>query len=92
MTFQGFAVVEVTQDLIYEVLRKVQTDVSFLKDNVRELRQDNASIRNHLHMLQGDVNNLHGTGGQVVDRLERIENRLDLREFAQAQARFEPHP
>jgi chromosome segregation ATPase len=92
MTFQGFAMVEVTQDLIYEVLRKVQTDVSSLKDNGRELRQDNVSIRNHLHMLQGDVNNVHGTVGQIVDRLERIENRLDLREFAEAQARFEPHP
>lgn len=84
--------VEVTQDLIYEVLRNIQGDVSNLKGNVRELRQDNVSIRNHLHLLQGDVNNLHGTVGQIVDRLERIENRLDLRELAEAQARFEPHP
>ncbi|MBZ9653404.1 hypothetical protein [Phyllobacterium lublinensis] len=77
--------VEVTQDLIYEVLRNIQGDVSNLKGNVRELRQDNVSIRNHLHLLQGDVNNLHGTVGQIVDR-------LDLRELAEAQARFEPHP
>jgi hypothetical protein len=25
-------------------------------------------------------------------RLDRIENRLELRELAEAQARFEPHP
>jgi hypothetical protein len=42
--------------------------------------------------MQGDTNNLHGTMSQVLDRLGRIENRLELRELAEAQARFEPHP
>jgi hypothetical protein len=70
----------------------MQIDLSPLKDNVRELRQDSVSIRNHLHLLQGDVNNLHGSVGQIIDRLDRIENRLELRELAEAQARFEPHP
>lgn len=27
-----------------------------------------------------------------LDRLDRIENRLELRELAKAQARFESHP
>lgn len=29
---------------------------------------------------------------RVDRRLDRIENRLEPREFAEAQARFEPHP
>jgi len=80
---------EVTQELIFEILRKMQIDISSLKDGMRELRQDNNSIRNHLHLLQGDLNDMRGTMGQVLDRLDRIENRLELRELAEAQARFE---
>jgi hypothetical protein len=29
---------------------------------------------------------------QIDERLERIENRLELRELAEAQSRFEPQP
>jgi hypothetical protein len=92
MTFQGFAMVEVTQDLIYEVLRKMQVDVAHLKDGVRDLRQDNIRIRADIHTMQGDINALRATDVQIMDRLDRIENRLELRELAEAQARFEPHP
>ena len=84
--------IEVTQDLIYEILKKIQADVSYLKDGHRDLRHDNNSIRSQIHLMQGDLNNLHGNVTQVLDRLDRIETRLDLREFAEAQARFEPHP
>ncbi len=38
------------------------------------------------------VNDLRASDVQIIDRLDRIENRLELREFSEAQARFEPHP
>ena len=38
------------------------------------------------------VNDLRASDVQIIDRLDRIENRLELRELAEAQARFEPHP
>ncbi len=38
------------------------------------------------------VNDLRASDVQIIDRLDRIESRLELRELAEAQARFEPHP
>jgi predicted nucleic acid-binding Zn-ribbon protein len=83
---------EATQELMYELLKKLQTDMSYVKDNLRDLRQDNVRIRNDIHVVQGDINSLRASDVQIIDRLERIENRLELRELAEAQARFEPHP
>ncbi len=84
---------ELNQELMFEILRKIQSDISSLKDGQRDVRHDINSLRNHMHIMQGDINNLHTTNMQILDRLERIENRLELRELAEAaQARFEPHP
>ena len=51
-----------------------------------------ASIRLSLHAHQNDINTLYTMIHQIDERLERIENRLELRELAEAQSRFEPHP
>ncbi|MFB9952570.1 hypothetical protein ACFFP0_27310 [Rhizobium puerariae] len=45
-----------------------------------------------VHAHQSAINNLYTVLHQLGERLERIENRLELRELAEAQARFEPHP
>jgi hypothetical protein len=84
--------VEVTQELIFEVPKKMQVDVAHLKDGMRDLRQGNIRIRADIHIMQGDINALRATDVQIIDRLDRIENRLELRELAEAQARFESHP
>ncbi|MBO3760622.1 hypothetical protein J5J10_06460 [Ciceribacter sp. L1K23] len=81
-----------TQELMFEILRKLQADISTIKDGQRETRQDINSLRNYMHVMQGDLNNMHGTMSQVLDRLDRIENRLELRELQEAQARFEHQP
>ena len=86
------AMTTVDADLVYEILKRIQTDVALLKEGQRDLRQDNLSIRNQFHSMQGDINSLRGTFAQIDQRLDRIENRLELRELAEAQARFEPHP
>jgi hypothetical protein len=42
--------------------------------------------------MQGDINNLRGSIAHIEDRLERIENRLDLRELAErGQSPFDPN-
>jgi len=38
--------------------------------------------------MQQKIHNVYS----VLARLDRIENRLELRELQEAQARFEPHP
>ncbi|MGB3875810.1 MAG: hypothetical protein WA980_08160 [Shinella zoogloeoides] len=82
----------VDADLVYEVLKRIQADIALLKEGQRDLRQDNLSIRNQIHSMQGDINGLRGAFAQMDQRLDRIENRLELRELAEAQARFEAHP
>jgi hypothetical protein len=81
---------EITNELIYELLKRMQADIANLKEGQRDLRQDNLSIRNQLHSLQGDVNNLRASVGHIETRLDRIENRFDLRELAErGQASFD---
>ncbi|MBN9057297.1 hypothetical protein [Shinella sp. NM-101] len=82
----------VDADLVCEILKRIQIDIALLKEGQRDLRQDNLSIRNQIHSMQGDINSLRGTFAQMDQRLDRIENRLELRELAEAQARFEEHP
>ncbi|MCL6708350.1 hypothetical protein M8R20_15220 [Pseudomonas sp. R2.Fl] len=81
-----------TQEPMFEILRKLQVDISTIKDGQRETRQDISSLRNYMHLMQGDFNNMRGTMSQVLDRLDRIETRLELRELQEAQARFEHQP
>ncbi|KKX33849.1 hypothetical protein [Rhizobium sp. LC145] len=83
---------EITNDLVYELMKRMHSELGNLREDQRGLRQDVISLRNHMHVMQGDMNNLHTTMAQVLVRLDRIENRLELRELAEAQARFEPHP
>lgn len=83
---------DITNELMYELLKRIQEDVSSLKDGQRDLRQDNLYLRNPFHTMQGDINNLRGSIAHIETRLDRIENRLELRELAEAQSRFEPHP
>ncbi|MDR7147289.1 hypothetical protein [Rhizobium sp. BE258] len=83
---------DVTQEFMYELLKKLSQRFDKVDHAISELRTDNMTLRNQLHVIQGDVNNLRATFGHVENRLDRIENRLELRELAEAQARFEPHP
>ncbi|MGO4436195.1 hypothetical protein [Rhizobium sp. RAF56] len=83
---------DLSQDLMFEILRKIQADISSLKEGQRDIRHDINGLRNHMHVLQGDINSLQSSTTQILDRVDRIDNRLELRELAEAQARFEPHP
>ncbi len=45
-----------SQDLMFEILRKIQADISSLKEGQRDIRHDINGLRNHMHVLQGDIN------------------------------------
>ncbi len=83
---------EVTNELMYELLKKLNQRFDKVDLAIGEFRADNLTLRGQLHVLQGDVNNLRVTVGHIENRLDRIENRLELRELQEAQARFESHP
>lgn len=69
---------QVTNEIIYEVLKKIQSEVSGLKQTL-------ADHTHHLLRLREDVNNLRSDDlrretlqAQMDVRLERIETRLNL--------------
>ncbi|MDO9417123.1 hypothetical protein [Pararhizobium sp.] len=83
---------DITQELIHEVLRRVHIRADKADGAIRDLRSEVSSIRLSLHAHQNDINTLYTMLHQIDERLDRIENRLELRELAEAQSRFEPHP
>ena len=74
---------QVTNELIYEVLKKMQDDIASIKLEIREMRGEMHSIRMHIHAVENDVNNLYALYGKLDQRLERVERRLDLAEASQ---------
>ncbi|MBW8322549.1 hypothetical protein [Ciceribacter selenitireducens] len=83
---------EISQDLVQELLRRLHQRADRSENTVRDLRNELNSMRLVLHAHQSDINNLYAMLLQMDARLDRIENRLELRELQEAQARFEPHP
>ncbi|MCC8933535.1 hypothetical protein [Rhizobium sp. 'Codium 1'] len=83
---------EVASEFMFEPLKKLNQRFDKVDFAISELRADNQTMRAQLHALQGDVNNLRATVGHFESRFDRIDNRLELREFQEAQIRFEPQP
>jgi hypothetical protein len=69
----------VTNELIYEVLKKIQADVAHVREDhgrqLVSLREQvhnmNLSLQTQIHALQGDVL-------RMDKRLDRLERRLEL--------------
>jgi hypothetical protein len=82
---------EISNELMFEVLKGIQGDVRMLKDGVREIKQELVSVRGHILSIQHDVHNIYGILGRHDERLDRIETRLELRELAEKpQTPYEP--
>lgn len=81
---------EVTNELMYEVLKKIQADVSELKHGQQSIRQELISVRGHMLSMQNDIHNIYLRFDRHDERLERIERRLELRELAEPAAPFRP--
>jgi hypothetical protein len=50
------------------------------------------SVRGTMVFMHQDIHKIYCIFGRHDERLDRIEKPLELRELAEAQARFEPHP
>ncbi len=68
----------VTNELLLDVSKSIQTRMMSLEDGQREIRQELVSIRGHMNAMQTDINNLYAGQGKLDPRLERIERRLDI--------------
>jgi CHAD domain-containing protein len=47
-------------DLIVEILRKIQPDVSDLKKDNREIKESLSRVERQVHSLRGDIQELRG--------------------------------
>ena len=71
---------EVTNELIYEVLRSMQERLSRLENGQTEIKSELNAMRGHMLATQQDVANIYITLVRHETRLDRIDRRLELRE------------
>lgn len=81
---------EATNELMYELLKRVHHEIGELRQDVSETKRELNVMRGHMVATQSDIHNIYGILARQDDRLERIEHRLDLRELAEAQRPYEP--
>jgi hypothetical protein len=70
----------VTNELIYSVLQKLQTDMSELRFDVAELKTRATVTDEHLGNMLLSLTGVNRRLDRVEERLSRVERRLDLSE------------
>lgn len=74
--------VDISNELIYEVLKSVQSRLGNIDDGLQELRAEMRAMRTQMQAVQIDIANLYTVFGSLDQRVYRIERRLDLSETA----------
>jgi hypothetical protein len=69
---------EVSNELLYEVLKSLQPDIGEMKSSIGDVKTELNALRGHMISLQQDVHNIYGILGRHDLHLERIERRLEL--------------
>ncbi len=69
---------DVTNEPIYEVLKKLQDEVVNVRVSQRTQAEETSAIRGHVLAVQKDIHNLYEVGSDTNRRLDRIEQRLGL--------------
>jgi septal ring factor EnvC (AmiA/AmiB activator) len=73
---------DVTNELMYSVLQKLQGELSAIRHDVREIKAELTAIRGHVYAEHQDISNIYTMLARHDVRLERIERRLELAEPA----------
>nr|WP_221364447.1 hypothetical protein [Sphingomonas jinjuensis] len=68
--------------MIYSVLQKLQSDVSEMKFDMRDLKVRMTMVEEHLGSSIIAISGVNSRLDRLNDRVERIENRLDLTDHA----------
>lgn len=76
---------EVTNELIYEMLKAMQVRLGNLEENTREVRGEVRALRsaisaidNRMGAFHMDLANLYEASGAMEGRMSRIERRLEI--------------
>jgi hypothetical protein len=81
---------EVTSELMYELLKRIHERMDRLEHGQGELRQELVAMRLQGMAVQTNINNIYGVTARIDQRLDRIEQGLELRELAETQLPYEP--
>ena len=81
---------DVTNELIYEILKSIQFRLDKIEAGIDELRQGHNAMRGHMISIQTDISNIYGILARHDQRLDRIEKRLELHELAEPQRPYRP--
>ena len=71
---------EVTNELIYEVLKSVQDRIGKVEGKLDEVKGELTAIRTYIYAEHQDIGNIYAMLAKHDVRLERIEKRMELRE------------
>jgi hypothetical protein len=71
-------VAEVTNELLLEVMKRVQHGLEPLQDGQKDIRNELQAMRGYLNATQADIANIYGKLAGLELHLERIERRLDI--------------
>ncbi|MBL0371411.1 hypothetical protein JJB09_05165 [Rhizobium sp. KVB221] len=78
-------------DLIHEMLKRIQSDISAVKFDISGLKTEMINIRGTMVSIQMDIHNIYNRLDRSDQRLDHIENRLELRELSErGQAPLDP--
>jgi hypothetical protein len=81
---------EVTNELMYELLKKVHHRMDKLESGLGEVKHEIVAIRLQALGTQTDVSNIYAVTARIDQRLDRIEQRLEIRELAESGKPYDP--
>jgi predicted nucleic acid-binding Zn-ribbon protein len=73
---------EVTNELIYEVLKHLQDRMTKFESKMDEVKAELQALRNHSMAIQQDTSNIYTMLGRHENRMDRIERRLEITEVS----------
>ena len=71
---------EVTNELMYEVLKSIQDRMTAVERKIDEVKTELQALRIHSLAIQQDTQNIYSMLTRYDTRLDRIERRLELTE------------
>ena len=69
---------EVTNQLLYEVLKQIQAELAHVRSRVDEHSEQLISVRDDIHGVRGDILRVERSLAETKVRVERIERRMGL--------------
>jgi archaellum component FlaC len=81
---------EVSSELMYELLKRIHERMDRLDNSLGEVKHEIVAMRLQALSTQTDINNIYSVTARIDQRLDRIEQRLELRELAEPQRPFDP--